>query len=135
MFDFLLDIANLIQLDEMTTIGIVGPCASGKTTLKKGLSKFGFQCRHIAQEHSYVADMWQRMTNPDILIYLDVSFPRTIERRNLTWSEDDYLEQIYRLRHARKFADIYIHTDSLTSDEVLSHSLSLIKKTTTGEIK
>ena len=112
----------------MTTIGIVGPCASGKTTLKIGLSKNGFQSRHIAQEHSYVSDMWQRLSNPDILIYLDVSFPRTIERRNLNWSEDDYLEQIFRLRHARKYADIYIHTDSLSSDEVLSHTLILIKE-------
>ena len=55
-------------------VGIVGPCGSGKSTLVEGLEKHGYECRHIAQEHSYVPDMWQLITQPDILIYLNASF-------------------------------------------------------------
>jgi adenylate kinase family enzyme len=45
-------------------IGLVGVCASGKTTLAKILEEKGYHCRHISQEHSYVPDMWQRLTHP-----------------------------------------------------------------------
>ena len=50
-------------------IGIVGPCAAGKSTLVADLAKHGYRTRHIAQEHSHVKDMWQRLTNPDLLIF------------------------------------------------------------------
>ena len=58
-------------------IGVVGVCASGKSTLIKGLKERGFNARHIAQEHSYVKDMWKRITNPDLLVFLDDSRSRT----------------------------------------------------------
>ena len=100
-------------------IGVVGPCAAGKTTLVSNLNKHGLLTRHIAQEHSYVADMWKRITNPDLLIFLDASFPVTMMRRKLDWTQDDYNEQHFRLRHAREHADLYIFTDNLTSEDVL----------------
>ena len=107
-------------------IGIVGVCASGKTTLIAELKQLGYNCRHIAQEHSYVKDMWKRMTNPDLLIYLEASYPATIERRKLNWSESEYSEQLRRLEHARVNADIVINTNSLTSAEVLEAALAQI---------
>ena len=54
-------------------IGIVGPCGAGKTTLAQGLRGKGYRARAIVQEHSYVQDMWQRITKPDILIFLQAS--------------------------------------------------------------
>ena len=99
-------------------IGVVGPCAAGKTTLIKNLEDAGIRCRHIAQEHSFVVDMWQRVTNPDVLIFLDASYPVTKKRRNLTWSLNDYLKQQHRLRHAREHADLLLQTDHLTEKEV-----------------
>ena len=54
-------------------IGVVGSCGAGKSTLIKGLEAQGYACRHIAQEHSYVKDMWRRITHPDLLIYLQAS--------------------------------------------------------------
>jgi deoxyadenosine/deoxycytidine kinase len=107
-------------------IGVVGPCAAGKTTLVSGLQKAGYEVRHIAQEHSYVADMWKRLSNPDLLVYLHVSYSLTIARRNIDWTEAEYLEQIYRLRHARQFADCYIDTDLLSSRQVLDQVLQFI---------
>jgi hypothetical protein len=109
-------------------VGIVGPCASGKTTLTMGLKQYGFEARPIAQEHSYVPTMWQRLTNPDILIYLEVSYPNTIERRQLDWTYDEYAEQLHRLRHAYINADFHINTDQLTTNQILNQALSYLSK-------
>ena len=99
-------------------IGIVGVCASGKSTLIAGLTKRGYDCRHIAQEHSYVPNMWKRLTNPDILVYLQVSYLVTVHRRQINWTEAEYNEQLHRLRNARSFADLVIDTDPLSPNEL-----------------
>ena len=101
-------------------IGVVGPCGSGKSTLIIGLKTAGFFGRHIAQEHSYVPYMWKRITNPDVLIYLNASYEICTKRRKLNWTNEDYQEQLRRLSHARAHADLIIDTDSISPDEVLS---------------
>ena len=116
-------------------VGVVGPCASGKTTLTTGLNQSGYNARHIAQEHSYVPSMWQRLTNPDILIYLHVSYPLTIQRRTLDWTENEYSEQIFRLRHAREHADLFIDTDNRTPSEVLEQALSFLRFSPPSAVK
>jgi deoxyadenosine/deoxycytidine kinase len=108
-------------------IGLVGPCASGKSTLANALELRGYKVRHIAQEHSYVKDMWKKITNPDVLIFLDVSFPLTIERRKLNWTEADYLEQHRRLSHAREHASLYVQTDALTPEEVAEKVIAFLR--------
>ncbi len=111
-------------------IGVVGVCASGKTTLTAQLKARGYEARHIAQEHSYVKDMWKRITNPDVLIYLDVSYPVTLKRRTFDWREQDYQEQVARLAHARQHADLVIDTDPLTPNEVLGRVLDFLAQLT-----
>ena len=101
-------------------IGIVGPCTSGKSTLianLRGVS--GIELRHIAQEHSYVQAMWERISHPRLLIFLDVSYPVSLERKNLTWTFAEYQEQQRRLTHARERADFYLLTDGLTPQQVV----------------
>jgi chloramphenicol 3-O-phosphotransferase len=110
-------------------IGLVGVCASGKSTLIKELQNFGVNCRHIAQEHSYVPDMWQRLTRPDILIFLEVSYANTLARRKLNWTVAEYEEQLYRLRHAREHANLVIDTNQLTPHEVTEQILKFIDLT------
>lgn len=112
---------------EPAKLGVVGPCAAGKTTLIAGLRKYGYEARHIAQEHSYVADMWKRITNPKILIYLHVSYPLTLVRRQMDWTEAEYQKQVDRLRHAREHADFYIETDSIDPNEVLQRVLDYLE--------
>lgn len=107
-------------------IGVVGPCGAGKSTLVAGLKPYGYTIRHIAQEHSYVPDMWRRITNPDILIYLDVSYENTIQRRKLDWTLEEYSEQLRRLNHARQHADLIIDTNPMTFDNVLQTVLAFI---------
>jgi len=105
--------------DEEPVIGVVGPCAAGKSTLVAELRTRGYQARHIAQEHSYVQDMWKQISNPDILIYLDVSFEISMKRTDSNWSRVIYDNQIQRLVHAKKHADLYINTDDLFTEQVL----------------
>jgi cytidylate kinase len=108
-------------------VGVVGPCGSGKSTLIAGLNQHGYTCRHIAQEHSYVPAMWQIITKPNLLIYLNSSFNISTARRKLNWNEDDFAEQLRRLSHARAHAHIIIDTDDLTPSQVLQQALDFLK--------
>lgn len=113
--------------DSSPLIGIVGPCGSGKSTLLSGLEKHGYRCRHIAQEHSYVKYMWQVITNPNVLIFLQSSFENSTARRKLNWLPTDYEEQQRRLSHACEHADLIIDTDLLNAQEVLTQALDYLK--------
>ncbi len=115
--------------EDKVLIGIVGPCKAGKTTLVNNLKARGYQARQIAQEHSFVPAMWQRLTNPDFLVYLDVSYPLTVERGRLNWRNVDYEQQLERLRHAREHADLYIQTDPLSAAEVLAQVVDFLDGT------
>lgn len=100
-------------------IAIVGPCASGKSTLAAGLQEHGHLARQIAQEHSYVPAMWQVLAKPDVLVYLDASFDTCTQRKSLNWLPAEHAEQLRRLQHAREHCDVYIDTDRLTPEQVL----------------
>jgi len=106
-------------IDSDPLIGLVGVCASGKSTITSNLRALGIRAKPIAQEHSYVADMWQRITHPEILVFLDASYAETITRKRLNWTEVEYQEQHRRLAHARRCANLYIFTDGLTPAEVI----------------
>ena len=108
-------------------IGVVGPCGAGKSSLVSGLRSNGFLPRHIAQEHSYVPDMWHRLTNPDVLVYLEVSYENTIVRRKLDWTLAEYQEQLRRLNHARQHADLVVDTNRLTVDGVLQAVVAYVQ--------
>ena len=111
----------------MTLIGVVGPCSAGKTTLIRELTARGYTARHIAQEHSFVADMWKRISNPDILIYLDVSYEVSMQRRKLDMSEKEFKTQSERLSNARQMADFFLNTDHNSPEEVLNQVLSFLE--------
>ena len=112
-----------------TIIGVVGPCSAGKTTLITKLSHRGFSAKHIAQEHSYVKDMWQRIGKPDFLIYLDVSYEQSMKRRPLNMSALEFEEQNQRLTHARQYAECYLDTTTLTPQEVFAYIEYFLRKT------
>jgi len=120
------------QTRPVTPIAIVGPCAAGKTTLARGLQSHGLAARQIAQEHSYVPYMWQRLTQPDVLIYLDASYQVCTQRKLLNWTEAEYAEQLHRLAHAREHCDVYIDSTDLSSDEVLRQALAAMGKPAPG---
>jgi len=115
---------------ELPRVGIVGPCTSGKSTLINNLRQQPlvghFNLRHIAQEHSYVQTMWKVIGKPTWLIYLDVSYPESLRRKNLNWTEAEYLEQIRRLQDARQHADFYLHTDGLNPQQVAEKVMTFL---------
>ncbi len=107
-------------------IAVVGPCAAGKSTLVRALREREYNAREVAQEHSYVPDMWQRITAPDLLIYLDVSWETAIQRRRSDGGPAWWAEQSRRLRHARQHAHLYLDTDELTPRQVLERVLDFL---------
>lgn len=109
-------------------IGIVGPCGSGKSTLLASLATYGYHCRHIAQEHSYVKHMWQVITKPDILIFLECSFENCTKRRQLNWSLTNYQDQQNRLSHAHQHANLIIDTNSHTPNQVFEIAKKFLEK-------
>ncbi len=110
-------------------IKVVGPCACGKSVLAANLRRLGYDAHSAAQDHSFVPDMWRRINPPDVLIYLDVSL-ETAQRRGRTgagWDQEYLDEQHERLRHARTHCDLYLSTDGLTHEEVLSRVLTFVQ--------
>ncbi len=110
-------------------IAVVGPCTSGKSTLVKALRAAGYDARQPAQEHSYVPYMWQKFTQPDRLIYLDVDYENTVVRRPKNAGSPQRLhEQRQRLKHARQHCNLYLDTCHLTPVQVQDHVLTYLKK-------
>jgi guanylate kinase len=113
--------------EERPLIAVVGPCASGKSQLVQALCERGYNAREVLQEHSYVPAMWQRTTQPDKLIYLDVSETAALQRRPI-YAPTGWWETLsHRLRHARQHADFYIHTDGLTIQQVIEQALAFLQ--------
>jgi thymidylate kinase len=110
----------------LPVVGVVGPCCAGKSTLIRALRALGYPAKHIAQEHSYAPRMWQIIGQPNVLIYLDVSYPVAQQRRWMNWQPADLDEQNRRLRHAREHCDLCVETDSLTVDEVREITLKFL---------
>ncbi len=108
-------------------IGIVGPCAAGKTTLADNLARRGHNAHAIAQEHSLVQTMWRQIAQPDVLIYLDASLPAICARLSVDW-EQAYLDEMNRrLADARAHADFFLPTDNLSIDEVCQRVLTFLQ--------
>lgn len=106
-------------------IVVVGPCASGKTTLVGRLQALGFDAHNVAQEHSGVKTFW-RKREPDVLVMLEASLPVIRRRRTVPWGEERLAVQRERLKDARIHADLFIQTDELSRDEVVEKVLQYI---------
>ena len=107
-------------------IVLVGVCAAGKTTLTERLLALGYKAKGCAQEHSYVPDMWQRLSRPDLLIYLDVSYEGHKRRRQSLLTRAHLAEERRRLAHARAHCDIYLDTTNMTKEQVLERALEAL---------
>jgi hypothetical protein len=110
-------------------VGVVGPCSSGKSALVRRLRDDGYTVREIRQEHSEVPDMWRRITNPDVLIYLDVTVECAAVRERLnspsSWWQH---ERTVRLAHARAHCDLYIDTTPLSPVEVYGRAVKFLSE-------
>jgi hypothetical protein len=100
-------------------IVVVGPCASGKSTLVGSIRPKGYTIRNCAQEHSHVPQLWLKYCRADTLIYLDAGL-ETIGRRQgrSDWTQARLDEQHRRLADARRHCDFYLYTDELSREQV-----------------
>lgn len=106
---------------------VVGPCASGKTTLVANLQESGVDAWAVGQEHSAVRYLWARR-NPDLVVGLDVDLETLRARRSPGWSEAIYAAQHQRLQDAFANADIVIDTGTRPEKDVLQAVLDLIAR-------
>ncbi len=110
-------------------IAIVGPCAAGKSTLARVLRAHGYTVKELRQEHSVAPTMWQKLTRPDVLIYLDVSLEVATQREGRAqpspWWEE---ERTFRLAHARAHCHLYIDTSNLTPEQVAEQALAFLAR-------
>lgn len=101
-------------------IVIVGVCASGKSTLARGLKALGYNVRTFAQEHSVSGRLWQRL-DPDFLIFLECSYETIRRRKRISWGVDRYRRQQALLANARSWADLIVLTDGFSCAELVSY--------------
>ena len=107
-------------------IAIVGICASGKTTLVRGLREAGYDAYNVAQEHSCVHDFWNKK-HPDVLVMIDATLKAVKKRRVVYWGQDRIDTQHKRLADARAHADLYIQTDDLDAEAVKNKVIEFLK--------
>ena len=106
---------------------VVGPCASGKTTLVENLKRIGIDARVSGQEHSAIRNLWRRL-EPDVLIALDLDLDTLRERRNPTWPADLYSVQHVRLAGAFEAATVVINTSDTPEEDVFEQVLAIIDR-------
>ncbi|HEY7035890.1 MAG TPA: hypothetical protein VH482_31435 [Thermomicrobiales bacterium] len=106
---------------------VVGPCASGKSTLAARLRDHGFDAYVCAQEHSEIPTLWRHL-GPDVVIALDVDLATVRARRGAEWPEAIYVAQVRRLVEARAAADVVIDTASLDVDATLEAALQVLPR-------
>jgi UDP-N-acetylmuramate-alanine ligase len=111
---------------------LVGICGSGKTTLAHGLRKLGYEVKECGQEHSEVSNMWQVISHPDVLIYLDASEEAVCRRGERHYVLGCVEEQRRRLAHARAHCDLYLMTDDRSAAEVLARAVSFLEHRATA---
>lgn len=95
--------------------------------MARALRRLGYRVKEIRQEHSAAPDMWQRITDPDVLIYLDVSLEVGAQREGLDHPSSWWVEEReVRLAHARAHCDLYIDTSDLSVDQVIESAVSYL---------
>jgi type II secretory pathway predicted ATPase ExeA len=108
-------------------IVIVGPCASGKSTVARALRMHGYDAHVTSQEHSAVPKLWSR-SDPSVLIALQADIESIrLRRQNPRWSQSIWQEQQTRLADAFKHADLVEDTSDLSANEVVDTVLNFLK--------
>ncbi len=108
-------------------IVVVGPCASGKSTLVDGLRTLQYRAMVSGQEHSEIPSLWKR-SRPDVTIGLVVDLATIRSRRSPEWSEAIYQRQQARLRDAYAASDLLIDTRDLDPKATLAAVVELLDR-------
>jgi deoxyadenosine/deoxycytidine kinase len=103
---------ELRQTTDNRRIVVIGPCASGKTSLTTRLQGLGYDALACGQEHSEISELW-RHRQPDVVVGLRIALDTLRQRRSDAWSEDIYARQMTRLASGYRHADLMIECDAI----------------------
>jgi hypothetical protein len=117
--------------DAATRIVVVGPCASGKTTLVQALRERGYDAHVCGQEHSDIAALWQRL-GPDVLVALEADVDAIRRRRGASWPEWLHDLQTKRLRAAAAAADLTIDTSRRDPQAMIDQVVLFLRERAAG---
>lgn len=108
-------------------IVVIGPCASGKTSLSRGLQALGFDARACGQEHSEIRELWRHM-DPDVLIGLWIDLQTLRDRRSSSsWSGDIYARQQERLASGYAHADLVLDCHDIGQEDVVREVVAWLR--------
>lgn len=105
---------------------VIGPCASGKTSLTTRLQHLGYDARACGQEHSEIRELWRHM-DPDVLIGLYIDLETLRKRRSSTWSGSVYERQLLRLQAGYDHADLVIDCDRIDQETVMNEVVAWLE--------
>ncbi len=108
-------------------IVVVGPCASGKSTLAARLIELGYRARVVGQEHSEIGRLWRRH-DPALVIGLQASLATVRSRRGREWSAAVYERQQRRLEPAMAAATVVLDTGELSAMATLAAAVAAIRE-------
>ena len=107
-------------------IAVVGPCASGKSTLVRALRMHGYDAHVTSQEHSAVPGLWRR-SDPGIVIALNADLESIrLRRGNPRWRRKVWEDQQARLRDAFEHADFLADTSARSTNDVVGEVLAFL---------
>ena len=105
---------------------VVGPCASGKSTLVRQLRALGYNATACGQEHSEIPTLW-RHSEPDLLIALRVDLATVRQRRGTDWPERLHEIQKLRLAAAYAAADLVLDSAALDAEALRAAAVDLLR--------
>lgn len=113
------------QAQRLPRVVVVGPCASGKSSLVESLQTAGYEAYCCAQEHSAIKSLWNHR-EPDVVIALDVDLDTVRKRRGETWPAAIFTAQLERLKEARAAAHLVIDGASHDEAEVCEVAMAFL---------
>jgi GTPase SAR1 family protein len=114
------------RISSSPRVAVVGPCASGKSTLVTRLREHGYDAFAVAQEHSAVPALWAHQ-HPDVVIGLIADLETIRARRGTAWSEAIYRAQMDRLQAAYDAAHVSIDTREADEREMVRRAIAFLE--------
>lgn len=105
---------------------VIGPCASGKTSLVTSLQRLGYDAHASGQEHSEISELWRHL-DPDMLVGLHIDLDTLRRRRSATWSGRLYERQLLRLASGYEHADLLIDCDYIDQETVIQQVVAWLE--------
>jgi hypothetical protein len=79
--------------------------------------------------------MWQRLTRPDVLVYLEASLDTLQSHRPTSeWTAARLAEARHRLRHAARHADLRLSVDGVSAEETARQVLEYLDRRFRGAV-